>query len=140
MGSKENIVLNKWDWYDTPEVFSFLAASWDIAYAKNIFSGRKKVVVGEIDVQPWAEMLGREKEDGSYQPGIGTNQKELENEPEQFDLEFPCIIAQVKNSKGGYFPMIIDGWHRVARASREGVKKIPCVVLNKNDSRSVRLR
>jgi hypothetical protein len=45
------------------------------------------------------------------------------------DLEIPIIVVDTNR----YGPVVLDGTHRVAKAKREGVSKLPAVLLVERD-------
>ncbi|WP_433328687.1 ParB N-terminal domain-containing protein [Spirillospora sp. CA-294931] len=53
------------------------------------------------------------------------------------DLERPIIAVRIREADGS--AMIIDGWHRIARAQREGVPKVPVANLDEDQEQQVRI-
>jgi ParB-like chromosome segregation protein Spo0J len=53
----------------------------------------------------------------------------------EVDMDVPVILVQLNDSC-----LPIDGWHRIAKAKLEGRSTLPCVVLNKTESKLVQLR
>ena len=48
----------------------------------------------------------------------------------------PIILAPIKK-KDGIFHMVIDGWHRIAKAVASGVKEIPAYVLTMPETKRI---
>jgi nitrogen fixation protein len=51
-----------------------------------------------------------------------------ENHIPRADLQRPLILARIREAGGAV--LIIDGWHRLARAQRDGVADVPAVLLD----------
>lgn len=102
------------------EHFQFLSYRWDVARAKKIAN---ELPVGFIDLRPFFPWLNVVRIDARRVPHV--------------DLTQPLILARVTELGGA--AMLIDGWHRVARAHRDGVTELPCVVLDTVQERAVRL-
>ncbi|MFE2181099.1 hypothetical protein [Streptomyces sp. NPDC059455] len=102
------------------EYFQFLAFRWDVTKAQQI---ARTLPICRLDPQPWFRLLG----------AIRLN----ENHVPQADLERPLILVRIREADGA--TLIIDGWHRLARAQREGVKDLPAVLLDENQELEVRI-
>lgn len=102
------------------EHFQFLAYRWDIAHAKTIADD---LPVERFDPQPFFGWLDAVRIDTDHVPHA--------------DLDQPLILARVRELGGA--AMLIDGWHRLARARREGTTDLPCVVLDQDQEREVRI-
>jgi len=121
------------DWNATEhshEYFRFGQDAWNIGKAKMILASkpeRKLVTFKVIDLRPLA-------------PLVGIDWKRVDR-----DLEFPVEDQVIKLrvplivivTKYGALP--IDGWHRIGKAIRMGVKTLPAVVLTKAEEKAVRL-
>lgn len=56
------------------------------------------------------------------------------------DLSEPIILVQVEDPKtGDWLRILIDGHHRLYRAAREGVARLPAYLLTPNESLAVRV-
>jgi hypothetical protein len=62
--------------------------------------------------------------------GIKVEWTRVDNE--EVDLTVPIILAETK-----YGTMVIDGWHRIAKAYTLGLKTLPGVVLTKEETKGV---
>lgn len=51
-----------------------------------------------------------------------------------YDLAFPLIVGTLGN--GGL--LLLDGWHRVARANKQGLKTLPAVILTKYETSMIK--
>ncbi|MCC5579242.1 hypothetical protein IMZ11_26800 [Microtetraspora sp. AC03309] len=101
------------------EAFHFLAWSWDVTTAKAYAEGRKPT--GRLDPDVWRGYLGAIRIDDTR---IGT-----------VDLSVPLIAVLIPNAG----PFIIDGWHRIARALRDGVPKLQVVLLTAEEEYACRI-
>jgi hypothetical protein len=101
------------------EYFHFLTYRWDITRAKAVAAD---LPVERFDPRPYFTWLGAVRID--------------EDHLAQADLSEPLILARVTELGGA---MLIDGWHRLARALRDGVTDLPCVVLDAEQERRVRV-
>ncbi|RFS81500.1 hypothetical protein D0T12_31625 [Actinomadura spongiicola] len=102
------------------EVFQFLAFRWDITKAQQIAAD---LPVHRFDPRPWFGWLAAIALDEDHIPAV--------------DLDRPLIAVRLREADGS--AMIIDGWHRVARAQRDGVTELPIVVLDEDQEYQVRI-
>ncbi|WP_031520633.1 hypothetical protein [Streptomyces sp. NRRL F-5123] len=102
------------------EYFQFLGYRWNVVHAKTIAAD---LPVGTVDVRPFFASLGFVRIDADHVPHV--------------DLTKPLILVRIAELGGA--ALLIDGWHRVARARRDGVSELPCVVLDTTQERTVRL-
>jgi nitrogen fixation protein len=102
------------------EVFQFLAYRWDVTAAQQIAA---ELPVHRFNPQPWFGWLGAIGLDEDHVPTV--------------DLERPLIMVRLREAGGA--AMLIDGWHRLARAQREGITELPVVVLDEDQEYQVRI-
>ncbi|WP_413116211.1 hypothetical protein ACK1X7_36875 [Streptomyces sp. CY1] len=102
------------------EYFQFLAFRWDVTKAHQI---ARTLPIRRLDAEPWFGLLG----------AIRLNERHVL----YADLERPLILVRIREADGA--ALIIDGWHRLARAQREGVKDLPAVLLDENQELEVRI-
>jgi hypothetical protein len=102
------------------EVFQFLSYRWDVTHAQQIAAD---LPVGSFDPQPWFGWLGAIGLDEAHIPVV--------------DLTRPIIAVRIREADGAV--MIIDGWHRLARAQRDGVTELPAVLLDEDQEYEVRI-
>jgi nitrogen fixation protein len=102
------------------EVFQFLTYRWDITKAWKIADG---LPVRRFDARPWFGWLGLIQIDEDHLASA--------------DLERPILVVKVRELGGA--ALIVDGWHRLARAQREGVAELPVVVLDEDQEYQVRI-
>ncbi|WP_027944048.1 hypothetical protein [Amycolatopsis taiwanensis] len=57
----------------------------------------------------------------------------------QTDLTKPIIVAPIKPEKGEYGVIVIDGWHRVDRARKEGREHLPVYMLSPDAEQACRI-
>lgn len=132
------------NWYERGgECFRYVATHWNIDAAKAILKSKPRESKA-IDVEEWAQLLSKETvterdKDGNpcawkRQAGVAFNRENSEAEPSPLDLGVPVIMIQFDDG----CVLVIDGWHRIARAQHLGVKTLPAVLLDKEESRWVR--
>lgn len=102
------------------EFFQFLAFRWDVTRAQQIAAD---LHVHRMNPQPWFGWLGAIRIDEQHVP--------------RADLDRPVIAVQIREADGN--AMIIDGWHRIARAQREGISELPVVLLDEDQEYDVRV-
>ncbi|WP_049577373.1 ParB N-terminal domain-containing protein [Streptomyces sp. SBT349] len=105
---------------DDREYFRFLTYQWDVTRAQEIAAGRP---VHYFDPRSWFGWLG----------AVRINEEHVADA----DLTRPLIVVKIKEAGGD--PLIIDGWHRLARAARENVTRLPVVVLDETQEFQARV-
>lgn len=108
---------------DTDELyehFQFMHYSWDVTAAAERAAG---LPVGTFEVASCRSVL----------PFVHVDQEHAATA----DLEVPLLAVWVKGMDG--MLLVIDGWHRLARAVKEGRAELPCRVLSEEDEFAVRL-
>lgn len=105
---------------DGREFFQFLAFRWDVTRAQQI---ARTLPTRRIDPRPWFALLGV----------ISVDEDHLAHA----DLERPLILASIREFDGAV--LIIDGWHRLARAQRDAVTDVPAVLLDQDQEFEVRV-
>ncbi|UGQ10534.1 hypothetical protein LO772_27365 [Yinghuangia sp. ASG 101] len=99
--------------------FQFLAYRWDVGLARQLAATRE---VAAFDPRPWFGWLDAVRVDDPGDPA---------------DWDRPVVVVRIGDA--GNSPMIIDGWHRVARARDDGSTSLPVVVLDADDEFRVRI-
>jgi hypothetical protein len=102
------------------EFFQFLAFRWDVTRAQQIAADLR---VHRMNPEPWFGWLGAIRIDEEYVP--------------RADLDRPVIAVRIREADGN--AVIIDGWHRVARAQREGISELSVVLLDEDQEYDVRV-
>jgi nitrogen fixation protein len=102
------------------ECFCFLSYCWDVTAAKQIAAN---LPIGRFDPTSWFGWLGAITLDEDHIPTV--------------DLERPIIAVKLADAGGA--SMIIDGWHRIARAQRDGLTDLPVTVLDEDQERTIRV-
>jgi hypothetical protein len=100
------------------EYFRYLAYHWDVTAAKQI---ARTLPVRHLNPRPWFTLLAGVALDELHIPHV--------------DLAQPLIVVRVPGMGGGL--LVIDGWHRLARARSEGVNELPFVLLDGDQERQV---
>jgi hypothetical protein len=101
-----------------PQIHWYEEFAWNIDQADAIVSGRQP---SELEIARWV-------------PGLPEREINEEHWP-TVDLTKPLIAVPFPGT-GELF--LIDGWHRVRRASEEGVSVLPVHVMTIDEERSVR--
>lgn len=102
------------------EHFQFMQYSWDVSAAAERAAG---LPVGTLEVDSCRSVL----------PWVCVDQEHAAT----VDLEVPLLAVRVKDMDD--LLIVIDGWHRLTRAVKEGRAELPCRVLGEEDEFAVRL-
>jgi len=73
-------------------------------------------------------------EDGttSFTMGVAVDEEHVQ----KVDLSKPVVFVERRYDDGAKGHMLIDGWHRVAKALDNEVDELPCVVLSVKEGRA----
>jgi hypothetical protein len=105
------------------EVFYFISGQgFDVDKAKAILRKRPRDL-GQLTVEGAAYYLGRH-----IKARVTT--RTIDN----FDLAVPLIIATLPKGE----LLVIDGWHRIAKADQLKVETLPCVILDATETKTIR--
>jgi len=105
------------------EWFEWGPYRYDIARAKDEAAARDHER-GTISVDSWAAMLGVMRIDEQHVP----------TRP----LAEPLLVVRLGGADGP--PMVIDGWHRIAKAHDTGVPSLPAILIDEAAEAAARLR
>jgi hypothetical protein len=100
-------------------VFRFLAWAWDVTEAHRRAADYP---THQVDVTVLAGVATLIRVNAAYL--------------DQVDLSRPILIAPVPEVGS----LVIDGWHRVHRALRDGLTHLPARVLTEADEQHIRIR
>jgi hypothetical protein len=100
------------------EVFRFLAWTWDISQAHRLAAGYP---TRQVDIAGQAGFAALIHVDPAH--------------VDEVDLAAPILIAPVP----GLGNLVIDGWHRVHRALRDGHTVLPARMLSEADEKQIRI-
>ena len=110
----------KFNWNtEQVEHYLFLSAIFDVRKAKQIIAAKPRRIY-KLQLSEVKAPAAR-----SHVVAIG----------EDVDLEFPAILVTLKETN---WP--IDGWHRICLGIKNGLETLPCVILNKAETKQVRKR
>jgi hypothetical protein len=101
------------------EVFRFLAFAWDVT------EGHRRAAdypIRQVDVTVLAGFASLIRVNDAYLDRV--------------DLTRPILIAPIPEAGN----LVIDGWHRVHRALRDGLTHLPARVLTDADEQHIRIR
>ena len=111
-------------------------AAFDVERAHALLRGRS--VSARIPVVDWVRMYGLDaiNQDGDSCSGgrIAQIQGFDVAHAMRADLSRPLIVALLPGRRGGVYPLVIDGRHRLYRAWREKVEYLPAQVLTPDES------
>lgn len=125
------------------ETFRFLTCGWDIDRAKQLVGGREPTV--KIPVAEYApSTIGRPPEKGGdgvttmHLGMIGVDWKRAETDA-TIDTDVPVIAILAPLGKdGGKAVLMIDGYHRLAKAVLTGEEELDAHLLTGEEERQVR--
>lgn len=101
------------------EQFVFAGKHYDLAKAKELI----KAAPRPVEKRPLAQ----------FKPMYYEAVKIDWDKAEKTDTEIPVIVA-TEDGK----PVLIDGWHRFAKALRARLNEIPAVVLTEDETKQIR--
>jgi hypothetical protein len=116
-----------WAWTENPrtrECHEFAGNRWDVDRAKRIL-GKSPREVHESSILPWVEYLMD-----------GLIHVEGETASSRFKLDVPIIVGILPSGR----KMLLDGWHRVKKAHREGKPTLPTVYLTSAETLKIHSR
>ena len=100
------------------EVFRFLAWAWDIGQAHRRAADYP---VHQVDIGGLARFASLIRVDPAH--------------VDEVDVAVPILVAPVPELGN----LVIDGWHRVHRALRDGVTVLPARMLTEADEKQIRI-
>ena len=105
---------------DNDEYFQFLSYRWNVTRAQGI---ARDLPTGKLSVGDWSKHLAVISLDDDH--------------VESVDLRRPLILVRIADAGG--LVLLIDGWHRLARAVRDGVAELPFHLLDEDQEYTVRI-
>ena len=87
-----------------------------------------------MDISGVTDLIGEPPVDGKFTLHIGITINWEVATSDEVDLEIPIILVPYRDS---FIP--IDGWHRIAKAKINRVTELPCVVMTKAETKSIKL-
>jgi hypothetical protein len=108
------------------EVFRFLGWAWDVTKARRLIDDGVGTRV-ELPVADWARLVGLIAVDPDHAATV--------------NLDQPVVLVDIADTGGLMVgPFVIDGWHRIYRAHREGRSHLPAYLLDPAAEARVRLQ
>jgi len=136
------------------ELFRFGDRVWDVEKAQKLVSARKPFISTEEVKGLWSWIcddhddpkLWEPLPDGKGRKFIGrtgmiyVDWKYVRSMPKS-RLRKPLLIGQVRGLDNGkkIQSLVIDGWHRIARAKLEGIERLPVSWLNPQETAAVEI-
>lgn len=110
------------DWRDSYEVYNFFVGKWDVNAARRLIEQNPRDVdTANIKECPVGlHVIHEENVDGA-------------------DLSIPLIIIPIYDKGENIGVWIIDGWHRIAKAKRNKIDVLPCIMLTKEEADQIRI-
>ena len=105
---------------DNNEYFQFLSYRWNVTMAQEI---ARDLPIGKLSVVDWSKHLGIIALDDDHLDAV--------------DLRRPLILVRIADVGG--LVLLIDGWHRLARAVRDGIAELPFHFLDEDQEYAVRI-
>lgn len=105
---------------DNSEYFQFLSYRWNVTKAQEI---ARDLPTGKLGVGDWSKHLGIIALDDDHLDSV--------------DLRRPLILVRIADVGG--LVLLIDGWHRLARAVRDGIDELPFHLLDEDQEYTVRV-
>ena len=102
------------------EVFQFLTYRWNVTKAQQVAA---TLPVRQFNAEPWFGWLGL----------IHVDEDHLQDA----NLDRPILMVKIRELGGS--ALVIDGWHRLAKAQREGVTELPVIVLDEDQEHDARI-
>jgi len=113
-----------------PETFRFWNAEFDIDKAKELAKGKQ---VFEAETVLFKDIVAYPPIPGKiYVMRISVDEGHIDH----VDLSLPIILVP-KPKRFGDGEMVIDGHHRIARAMRDNVKNLKCVMLTREEMNGI---
>lgn len=126
MDQKECVQCQWWARPDRPhETFRLLLWEWDVDLAKT----KPALQEGEIDVSVLADQVDYPKTDSINLMAAAINDDHLDH----VDLTVPLLLGILRYPEDHLSHVFLDGHHRVARAIRDGIEKLPCKLIGEAD-------
>lgn len=124
---------------DEIEVFEMLGSRWNITEAKKLVAATLRTFDregpdGKIRIADVAAAVAGNDDEGGVLGGVRIDKEHAAT----VDLADPIIVATMPMEHEGK-PVLypIDGWHRIYRAHREGIDRLPAYVLTRAESKRV---
>ncbi len=132
--SKKNIEPVFTDWTFGGEKFYFMGRGFDIDAAKRILSAKPRAIgtLNPEDLRPLVIPRGVK-----FAVGVEIDYAKIGAGIEI--ARVPLIVGMVKGNSGKAFPLLLDGWHRVAAALEQGVDSLPCVALSARETKQIEI-
>jgi hypothetical protein len=104
------------------QTFAFLGFVWDVDAALRLAAGRHPTL--QLPVAKLRPYLGAMEINEAYALSSAT------------DLARPLLAVRIGGLEGVF---VIDGWHRLFKASARRIATLPTVVLNETEERLIRI-
>ena len=119
----------EWD-VTSAELFRFLGQPFDVRQAKRIIHSLPREV-NNCNIVEAAELI-HPRPPAVMALKVSIKWNELDQNYEKYDLSIPLIGIKFRDSY-----LIIDGWHRIAKASEKNIVELPIVLLSDEESKEL---
>ena len=104
---------NQFPWVSCPEIFGFVTTEINVQKVRDIL-GKLPIEPIEIDVKSWSRFA---------------SMVAMETRPDvSVDLRVPVLLIELPGEDG---PLMVDGYHRLEKAEREGISSLRAYMLPK---------
>lgn len=123
--------MKNFNWNLDEEYFYFSNYIFDVRAAKEKIINTADISSVEIDVNYWYNK--RKK----FNIPIDTDR--IVRYPHKYDLNIPLIFVEIPVDNSTHY-MLIDGWHRLAKAHRENIQKLNAFFFSKKEALPLLIR
>jgi hypothetical protein len=104
----------------------------DVDKAYSILRGKSKIKVFDLEMDDELDVFLK------LFPEMERHAEIILNMGHEINLELPLLMIYARSTPPEKtVGFITDGWVRIFKARKEGVKTLPCILLSKKESRSV---
>ena len=125
------MLSSEFDWYlKTLEVHDSLFKDYDVRFAKQLVVEAPREVL-MVNVSPYFTIIGKRNQKISNRIQLDIIRVDWKIvRSDEVDVYFPLLFS---TEPQGF--MLLDGWHRVARASLDGQLALPAIFLTRQETK-----
>lgn len=132
----EDTWSDHFNWILQDEGFKYFGTTWDVGKAKRLIKAKPRKVLTLSTTQEAGLIYyeGSKNEIPFFSIFVD------KYKAEEVDIQFPLIVIQRENVESFCVEFtIIDGWHRIHKASTQNIFQLPAVFLSINETKRVRV-
>ncbi len=131
---------NQVPWTFEGERFQYFFRAFDIDKSKKLLTKVPRKCV-RLSTPNLFSMIGAPDDEGFNLLNIDVDWKRID---ESINLSIPLVVATLSFKKTKTEPkksyiMVIDGWHRIAKAKLQGLLELPAFVLDEKETKKITL-